>query len=137
MVEEIRKIKGSKKELKYFGITIGIVLQILSLFFLFYNIGSWYALIFIGLIFVFCGLFIPKFLSIFYWPWMFFSIIIGWIMTRIILTILFYIIVSPIGLIFKIFGKKFLELKWDNEQESYWNIRENKILEKQNYRNQY
>ena len=40
-----------------------------------------------------------------------FAVILGWFMTRLILSILFYIIITPIGLIARIIGKDFLNTK--------------------------
>ena len=50
--------------------------------------------------------------------------------------ILFYIVVTPIGVLFRLFGKNFLELK-NKSQDSYWNHRDRLIEENQNYENQY
>jgi len=49
-------------------------------------------------------------------------------MTRIILSLLFYLIITPIGLISRLLGKQFLELRWNKLKGSYWNIRK-----KENY----
>ena len=51
-------------------------------------------------------------------------------MTRIILSILFYVILTPIGLISRLFGKQFVELRWDKSNDSYWNFRSNENLKK-------
>ena len=53
-----------------------------------------------------------------------FAIILGWFMTRFILSLLFYLIVTPIGLITRVLGKDFLELKKEASNGSYWNQRE-------------
>ena len=52
-----------------------------------------------------------------------FSIILGWIMTKIILTLLFYLLITPIGLITRLFGNDYLRLKESNSS-SYWNNRD-------------
>ena len=52
---------------------------------------------------------------------------VGWVSP---LLILFYLILTPIGLIARIFGKDFLDLKLNKEQASYWNIRETVKYEK-------
>jgi multisubunit Na+/H+ antiporter MnhG subunit len=46
--------------------------------------------------------------------------VLGWVMTRVILSVLFYLVITPIGLILKLFGKKFLDMKFFREKESYW-----------------
>lgn len=42
-------------------------------------------------------------------------------MAKIILIVLFYLVVTPIGLLAKLFGKDFLKLKFsENSEDSYW-----------------
>ena len=45
---------------------------------------------------------------------------LGWFMTRLILTILYYIVFTPIGLIARFLGKTFLDLKFDRKPDTYW-----------------
>ena len=133
MIEEIKNIKTNKEEIRKFGFLIGGVLIAISIFILWKEL-SYYQLIFvIGVSFILLGYLIPKILKPIYIIWMTFATILGWIMTRVILTILFYLIVTPIGLIARIFGVKFLDLSWQTNVPSYWNKRDKTIsdLEKQ------
>ena len=68
---------------------------------------------------------------------MVFSIIVGWIMTRIILILLYFILVTPIGLLFRLFGKQFLDLRGDENQKSYWDLRIEEEKTKNRYENQF
>ena len=61
----------------------------------------------------------------------------GWVMTRVILTILFFTVLTPLGFIAKLFGKNFLDLKLDKEQNSYWEIREKKEIKPIDYEKQF
>ena len=45
-------------------------------------------------------------------------------MTRLILGLVFYFIVTPIGVSARLFGKEFLELKKSLENNSYWNYKD-------------
>ena len=58
-------------------------------------------------------------------------------MARVILSLLFYVIITPIGLVLRIFGKDFLELKKQTVQGSYWNKRNSNVEQNQNYTNQF
>ena len=40
---------------------------------------------------------------------------------RFILQIIFYLIITPLGLILRLFGIKLIELKWDKSKNTYWN----------------
>ena len=58
---------------------------------------------------------------------MIFATIMGWLMTRFILSLLFYGLITPISLIARLMGKKFIYLRWDKINNSYWNYRSNKV----------
>ena len=68
---------------------------------------------------------------------MVFAVVLGWFMTRVILSLLFYVIITPIGLVLRIFGKDFLEIKKESVQGSYWNQRDSNLEKNQNYEKQF
>ena len=133
MLEEIKNIKSEKSDLRKFGITIGIILLAIAGFLFWKEKESFQILFTFGVTLCILGIAIPFILKPIYWVWMIFATILGWIMTRVILSLLFYIIVTPIGLIPRFFGKQFLELRWDKSKESYWNRRTNEHLKKGSY----
>ena len=45
---------------------------------------------------------------------------IGGIVSRVILVVLFYVVLTPTGLILRLFGKDILDEKLDKRRESYW-----------------
>ena len=137
MLEEIKNIKSEKSDLRKFGITIGVILLIIAGFLFWKEKESFQILLTFGVTFCILGIAIPFILKPIYWVWMIFATILGWIMTRVILSLLFYIIVTPIGLIPRFFGKQFLELRWDKSKESYWNFRTNEHLQNKNYERQF
>ena len=123
MFEEIKRIKSSKGDIKNFGIIIGIILFTISILLFYYNKTSYQFFAFIALGFVGLGILTPILLKPVYLFWMVFSIILGWIMTRIILSLLFYLLITPIGLITRLFGNDYLRLKESNSS-SYWKVRD-------------
>ena len=137
MLEEIKNIKSEKSDLRKFGITIGVILLIIAGFLFWKEKESFQILLTFGVTLCILGIVIPFILKPIYWVWMIFATILGWIMTRVILSLLFYITLTPIGLILRFFGKQFLELRWDQSKESYWNIRTNDHLQKENYEKQF
>jgi len=64
-------------------------------------------------------------------------VILGWFMTRLILIILFYFILTPIGLLGKLFGQNFLENNSNSSANSYWNLRDSKSEINQDYEKQF
>lgn len=61
----------------------------------------------------------PLFIAISY-----FGFGMGWVMTRVILFILFYLVMTPISLLARLVGKQFLDLKFDRQPDSYWLAKE-------------
>lgn len=56
-------------------------------------------------------------------PWMVFADVAGWINTRIIMFLLFYFLILPIGFIMRLFGYDPMQRKIDKQLESYRNVR--------------
>lgn len=137
IIEEIKNIKSGKKELRQFGITIGVVLVLLGSWFLWRDRDGGYLLLIIAILFIALGLLIPTLLKPLQKLWMTLAVLLGWLMTRIILTILFYLVVTPIGLLAKICGKDFLNRKFNKTAQSYWIPREATTSDKKTYENQF
>tara|TARA_Y100001935_G_scaffold208535_1_gene178132 strand:+ start:67 stop:477 length:411 start_codon:yes stop_codon:yes gene_type:complete len=136
MIEEIKNISNSKKDIRSFGLTIGIILFIISGLLMFYDNESYQLIAIIASTFIGLGLILPVFLKPIYFVWMTFAAIIGWVMTRVILSAVFYLIMTPIGLITKLLGEDFLALK-KIESDSYWNHRDSSKELNQNYEKQF
>ena len=137
MFEEIKNIKSEKSDLRNFGIIIGIVLLIISGFLFWKEKESFQIFLAIGITLFLTATAIPAVLKPVYWIWMIFAIILGWFMTRVILSLLFYVLFTSIGLTLRFFGKQFLELRWDKSKESYWNYRIKKHLKMEDYEKQF
>lgn len=137
MIEELKNIKSEKSDLRKFGITIGVILLIIAGF-LFWKEKESFQLVFaIGIILFVSGITIPIIIKPVYWIWMIFAIILGWFMTRVILSLLFYMIFIPIGLISRLLGKQFIELRWNKNDSTYWNYRSPKQMNNASYEKQF
>jgi len=123
-------IKSDNKELQKFGLTIGAVLLIISAVMFYYSSELKFHFGTAGIILIILGYVFPKVLLPLQKVWMGLALILGFIMSRLILTLLFYIVITPIGLIAKLAGKDFLDLKYKKTKETYWNYREKKDYQK-------
>ena len=65
------------------------------------------------------GLIAPSSVEPFYRLWMRFGSVMNFITTRIILGAVFFIVIFPFGLVFRLRGKDLLHRKWDDELQSY------------------
>ena len=136
MVEELNSIKSSSKELKNFGVTIGFILLMIGVFLFVIEKDLFIYFFSIGLILIIIGGIAPVILRPIYKIWMIFAVIIGWVMTRVILSVLFFSIITTIGIFTRLIGKDFLSLKSRN-QKSYWNIRDREHELNQDYEKQF
>ena len=73
----------------------------------------------IAAVFFAWGLIAPSTVRFFYWLWMRFAFVMNAIVTRIILGAVFYLVILPFGLVFRLRGRDSLRLKWDHELQSY------------------
>ena len=136
MLEEIKNIPYSKRDIRSFGITMGIILFIISGLLLYHDKESYQLIAIIASTFIGLGFIIPLILKPFYFVWMTFAAILGWVMTRLILSLVFYLIITPIGLLTRLLGEDFLALK-KVKSDSYWNYRDSSEELNQNYEKQF
>ena len=73
----------------------------------------------ISLIFLVLGLSKSKILNPLNKLWFKFGILLGKIVSPVIMSIIFFLVVTPIGLIMRLLGKDLLNLKF-NSKKSYW-----------------
>ena len=117
MKNNSNKLKAGSN--RSFGIVFFIVFLLVALYPLTYggDIRNW--IILISLIFLFLGLLNSKILTPLNKLWFKFGIFLGKIVSPIIMGIIFFLIVTPIGLIMRILRKDILNLKY-NKNKSYW-----------------
>ena len=74
----------------------------------------------IAIIFLILGLLNSKFLTPLNKLWFRFGLFLGSIVAPIVMGAVFYLVVTPTGLIFKIMNRDLLNIKFDNKKKSYW-----------------
>ena len=74
----------------------------------------------IALIFLFFVMFLPKALIIPNKLWFKFGIFLGAIVAPIIMGIIFFLVVTPTGIIMRLLGKDLLRQKLNKSKKSYW-----------------
>ena len=137
IIEEIKNIEEAPKDLKKFGITVGAVLIFIAVILFWQEKHGYIYFGALGTLLVLFGLIKPVILKPLNKAWMTLAILMGWVMTRVILTILFYIVLTPTAFFAKIFRKDFLDLEIDKSRSTYWQIREKKHLTPGDYERQF
>lgn len=137
IADELRTVKSGGSDLRKFGITMAVGLGVIGALFLWRGKGE--PMIFFGLaaLFLILGLALPVVLRPVQRAWMAFAIVLGWVMTRVILVVLFYVGITPVAIIARIVGKRFLALGFEPAKASYWDRREKPDRGSERYESQF
>ena len=112
-----------------FGLLFFVVFLFIALWPLKYdeNIRSWAILL--SIIFLFLGILNSKLLYPFNKVWNYLGLILGVLVSPIVMGLVFFLVVTPTGLIVRLFRKDLLRLKKNKKINSYW-INKEKIKSK-------
>ena len=136
-VKATNTINCERSELRKFGLTIGIVLSLWGVLFLWRGKDGYAYLFIIAVVFLFLGCALPPLLKPIYKIWMTLTTFLGWFMTRFILSVLFFFVITPIGFLARLCGKDFLDKKFKKKANSYWISRKTKKCDKISYERQF
>ena len=111
-----------------FGIVFFVIFLIIAIYPLIYegDIRIWSLII--SIIFLILGLLDSRILTPFNRIWFKFGVLLGNIVAPIVMGVIFYLVVTPIGIIMRIIKKDILNLKF-NSEKTYW-IKRDKIKSK-------
>ena len=115
----------SDKEYRKFGISVGIAFILLAAF-VYWKGGSTGAEVLgvVGGLLITAGLILPELLTVPYFLWMTMADGLMWFNTRLLLIMVFYLVLSPIGLLMRAFGNRPLDLNLEPDKKSYWKQRD-------------
>ena len=91
----------------------------------------------IGQVLLITSIIKPDFLTFFNKCWMLFGFMLGKITTPIIVGIIFYILITPISIILRLFGRDELNLVKDKNASSYWKNMSDKDSYKSSFNDQF
>ena len=117
----------SQSSNRSFGLLFFIVFIVVGLWPVIKGEAANIYLILISLFFLIFGLINSKILSPFNKAWIKFGEILGLIIAPIIMALVYFIILTPISLILRMFGKDLLGLKFLKKQDTYWIKRVKKL----------
>jgi hypothetical protein len=117
---KVTKLRSRRRELRNFGLTMAAALAVLGLVALWR--GRWFypVLLVPAALLALLGGVSPAVLSPVQRGWMALAAGLGWVMTRLVLAALFYLAFTPIGLLGRLMGHRFLGSGIDTRKESYW-----------------
>lgn len=129
--------KSDKKELRKFALTISIALGVFGGLIFWRKGQAGLILLAIGAVIFLVGLVWPKSLALLYKGWMALALGLGFVMSHIILAVVYYIVLTPIGFFMRILGKDPLALRFDPKTDSFWVKREKREWSRENYEKMY
>jgi apolipoprotein N-acyltransferase len=133
----MEKLNLNKENLRKFGITMSAAFAVIALIIFLKNRHSPVSVSAISASFLFIALIAPGSLKWVYIAWMRFAFILGWINTRIILCILFYLFFTPVSIGIKILRKDLLDRRIRKKSDSYWRRKEKALFNPLDYERQF
>jgi hypothetical protein len=135
--DDIQQLKTDDRALRKFGLMVGGVFAVLGFLFWLRHKAHYPYFLWPGAALILLGAILPRTLKYVYIAWMSVAFVMGFMMAHVILTLFFFLIITPIGLIARVFGKDFLSLKLDRGAESYWIPRGQKAKSPADYERQF
>ena len=120
LLEDLKQLKTGARELRKFGLLVGGVFAILGALMWARGKGHFVYFLTPGLLLIVLGLIAPRILKPVYVAWMSLAIVLGFVVSHVILTIFFFLVITPIGLAARCAGRDFLRLKLERQARTYW-----------------
>lgn len=135
LLEEVKALPTQDKDLRKFAFTVGLVLCLIGAV-LFWRGKSFGLRLSTGAgVLISVGILWPQTLRLLYRGWMLLALVLGWVMTRVILSIVFYGAVTPVALVMRMKGVDLLGLRDVKNKNSYWV--EKSLKSKESYEKQF
>ena len=122
--QELEQLSTGVRDLRKFGLLVGGVFALIGGWLLFRHKTAWPYILAPGALLMLMGLIAPRTLKFPYRAWMGMALLLGGLVSTTILTVFYFVVVTPIGLMARLFGKDFLSLKMDASSVSYWVLRD-------------
>ena len=113
-----------RKILRKFAVTMGLFFAFLGVICMLRRRPATDALLIVSCLFFICALSPGGFLVPLYRFWMRLALVLSWVNTRLLLCILFYLVLTPIGLVMRLLGKDLLDTRIEKEAATYWKNKE-------------
>ncbi len=97
--EEIKSLTTGRRELGKFGLSVGGVFALLGCWFCWRGKTHFLHFLVPGVLLMLLGAVVPRMLKLLYIGWMSLAFMLGFAVSTMLLTLFFYLIVTPVGLI--------------------------------------
>ena len=117
---DLKKLRTGAGDLRKLRVTVGAAFIFLGVLLLLPHRSSYVAFCAAGALLTAFGVIWPRALKYIFIAWMTLAFTLGFVMSNVILTLFFFLFVTPIGLLARLFQKDFVARKWDKRAASYW-----------------
>lgn len=114
---------AAHRELRRFGIVVGFLFGALAAWMRWRGHPAVLWLMVPGGVLVLLGFLVPAWLKYPYKFWMALGHALGYINSRIILGFLFFVVMTPMAMVMRVFGRDALALRFRTDAASYWEVR--------------
>ena len=114
------KIDTSAKKVRNFGLLFSFIAIAFAAFRYYRGGNLWVWFVCASAFFLLTGMFLKPVLRPIYVVWMRFAYLLGWLNTRFLLGVFFFVVMTPVGLLMRLFGRDPLNRRIDRTQTSYW-----------------
>jgi carbamoyltransferase len=112
-----------KPKLRRFGLTIGLAFLVLGAVLQFRHRAAGRPFTLFAVLLLFFSAVAPGWLHFIYRPWMRIADFLGAISSRVLLSLLFFLVVTPIGFVQRVLGKQSIDLRFRTGDATYWQTR--------------
>jgi len=117
---DIKALQEENKQITNFGLLLTFFLGLFGCIAAYKGNDVWRYLVGIGAALGFIGLIAPGLMRPLYRAWMKLAQYLGWFTTRLVLTIFFFVVLTPAGILARIFRADLIDKKIDRSAGSYW-----------------
>lgn len=133
------KKRDERKDIRTFGIGLAVILLAMGSYRFYYkeqyDIALWFFIA--GGMALVLALLAPSVLKPLYKVVTAVAHKIGWVNTRVLLAVLYYLLFTPIAVVFRLFGRDPLDRKIEVSKDSYWVPRKQSPMDKKRYERQF
>lgn len=112
--------RSETKELRNFGLLVGAIFTVIGIWPMVIR-GEQFRLWAVagGSVLIILGIVLPSWLEPIHRGWMWIGHVLGWINTRILLSLVFYGLITPIGLVFRMLGRNMMQQAFSDSSSTY------------------
>jgi hypothetical protein len=131
----IETIPTGPREWRKFGLLFMTIFFLVAAYLFWKGKPVWWVGVVCAGIFGGAGLLTPSLLRVPHKLWMQFAGILGWVNTRVLLSIFFFIVLTPVGVVMRLFGRDPLARRLSKESATYWEKREGPAPDRSRFEN--